>query len=268
MQTIKDLAAGGMGLLVVEQNLGVATSLAERQLVMVTGSIATETTAAELVDDPAAPAPLPRRRAAARRGLMDPRFTFGLWTVGTPAATRSAVPRGEPLDPADSVRKLAELGAWGVSLHDDDLVPWGTPRPSATGSWRASRRPSRRPASAWGWPRPTCSAPGLQGRRVHLERPRRPARAIAEGDALDRPRRRAGRGGVRLLGRPRGDRGAARQGPARRARAVPGGDRRARRLRGRAGLRAALRDRAEAERAARGHVPADHRARPRTSSAR
>jgi branched-chain amino acid transport system ATP-binding protein len=54
VQTIKDLAAGGMGLLVVEQNLGVATSLAERQLVMITGSIATETTAAELVNDPVA----------------------------------------------------------------------------------------------------------------------------------------------------------------------------------------------------------------------
>jgi branched-chain amino acid transport system ATP-binding protein len=54
VQTIKDLAAGGMGLLVVEQNLGVATSLAERQLVMVTGQIATETTAEELANDPAA----------------------------------------------------------------------------------------------------------------------------------------------------------------------------------------------------------------------
>ena len=54
LQTIKDLAAGGMGLLVVEQNLGVATSLAERQLVMMTGSIAVETTANELTNDPAA----------------------------------------------------------------------------------------------------------------------------------------------------------------------------------------------------------------------
>jgi branched-chain amino acid transport system ATP-binding protein len=54
IQTIKDLAAGGMGLLVVEQNLGVATSLADRQLVMVAGSIATETTATELLADPAA----------------------------------------------------------------------------------------------------------------------------------------------------------------------------------------------------------------------
>jgi branched-chain amino acid transport system ATP-binding protein len=54
LRTIKELAAGGMGLLVVEQNLGVATSLAERQLVMVTGSIAAETTAADLAGDPAA----------------------------------------------------------------------------------------------------------------------------------------------------------------------------------------------------------------------
>ena len=54
VQTIKDLAAGGMGLLVVEQNLGVATSLAERQLVMMTGTIAAETTAEDLVNDPAA----------------------------------------------------------------------------------------------------------------------------------------------------------------------------------------------------------------------
>src|ERR687892_105295 len=54
IQTIKDLAAAGMGLLVVEQNLGVATSLADRQLVMVAGTIAAETTAADLLSDPEA----------------------------------------------------------------------------------------------------------------------------------------------------------------------------------------------------------------------
>jgi branched-chain amino acid transport system ATP-binding protein len=54
IQTIKDLAAGGMGLLVVEQNLGVATTLATRQLVMVAGTIATETTADALLEDPEA----------------------------------------------------------------------------------------------------------------------------------------------------------------------------------------------------------------------
>jgi branched-chain amino acid transport system ATP-binding protein len=54
IETLKDLANEGMGLLVVEQNLGVATSLAERQLIMVTGVIAAETTAEALVADPAA----------------------------------------------------------------------------------------------------------------------------------------------------------------------------------------------------------------------
>jgi branched-chain amino acid transport system ATP-binding protein len=54
IDTIKDLASAGMGLFVVEQNLGVATSLAERQLVMVAGSIAAETTSAELLADPEA----------------------------------------------------------------------------------------------------------------------------------------------------------------------------------------------------------------------
>src|ERR687898_3524009 len=54
------------------------------------------------------------------------RFTFGLWTVGNPGRDPFGGPTREPLDPADSVRRLAELGAWGVSLHDDDLVPWDT----------------------------------------------------------------------------------------------------------------------------------------------
>jgi branched-chain amino acid transport system ATP-binding protein len=49
IDTIRKLAAHGVGLLVVEQNLGVATALADRQLVMVAGRIATETTAKELI---------------------------------------------------------------------------------------------------------------------------------------------------------------------------------------------------------------------------
>ncbi len=52
VETIRGLAAEGTALLVVEQKLGVATALAERQLVMVGGQIAAETTAAELEDDP------------------------------------------------------------------------------------------------------------------------------------------------------------------------------------------------------------------------
>ena len=49
IDTIRKLAAQGVGLLVVEQNLGVATALADRQLVMVAGRIAAETTAEALI---------------------------------------------------------------------------------------------------------------------------------------------------------------------------------------------------------------------------
>jgi xylose isomerase len=52
-------------------------------------------------------------------------FTFGLWTVGN----RGRDPFGEAvrptLDPVESVHRLAELGAYGVNFHDDDLVPFG-----------------------------------------------------------------------------------------------------------------------------------------------
>ena len=54
------------------------------------------------------------------------RFTFGLWTVGNPGRDPFGEPTRAPLDPVESVHRLAELGAWGVSLHDNDLVPWGT----------------------------------------------------------------------------------------------------------------------------------------------
>src|SRR3954454_24780720 len=62
----------------------------------------------------------------ALRPRPEHRFTFGLWTVGNPGRDPFGRETREPLDPVDSVRKLAELGAWGVSLHDDDLVPWGS----------------------------------------------------------------------------------------------------------------------------------------------
>ena len=51
IETCKTLVEAGMAILLVEQNLGVATSIAERQLVMVSGRIAAETTASALVDD-------------------------------------------------------------------------------------------------------------------------------------------------------------------------------------------------------------------------
>ncbi len=55
------------------------------------------------------------------------RFTFGLWTIGNPGRDPFGEPTRAPLDPTYSVAKLAELGAYGVNLHDHDLVPDGTP---------------------------------------------------------------------------------------------------------------------------------------------
>jgi xylose isomerase len=52
------------------------------------------------------------------------RFTFGLWTVGNPGRDPFGLPTRAPLDPVETVHRLADLGAWGVSLHDEDLVPW------------------------------------------------------------------------------------------------------------------------------------------------
>lgn len=56
------------------------------------------------------------------------KFSFGLWTVGN--AGRD--PFGEPVravqEPNYLVRKLAECGAYGVNLHDNDLVPFGASR--------------------------------------------------------------------------------------------------------------------------------------------
>src|SRR5262245_60230660 len=52
-------------------------------------------------------------------------FTFGLWTVGNPGRDPFGEPVRPPLSPVAIVRKLAELGAYGVNLHDNDLVPAG-----------------------------------------------------------------------------------------------------------------------------------------------
>ena len=55
------------------------------------------------------------------------KFAFGMWTIGNLGrdpfgeATRPAIPSG------DFVRGLADIGAWGVSFHDDDLMTFGAP---------------------------------------------------------------------------------------------------------------------------------------------
>ncbi len=53
------------------------------------------------------------------------RFSFGLWTVGNTGRDPFGEAVRAPLAPTYTVRKLAECGAWGVNLHDNDLVPFG-----------------------------------------------------------------------------------------------------------------------------------------------
>jgi len=54
---------------------------------------------------------------------MEDKFTFGLWTVGNIGRDPFGGPVRPPLDPVDLVYLLAEVGAYGVNLHDNDLVP-------------------------------------------------------------------------------------------------------------------------------------------------
>ncbi|MFZ4720665.1 MAG: xylose isomerase [Ilumatobacteraceae bacterium] len=54
------------------------------------------------------------------------KFTFGLWTVGWQARDPFGDATRDALDPVESVHRLAELGAYGVTFHDDDVVPFGS----------------------------------------------------------------------------------------------------------------------------------------------
>jgi xylose isomerase len=51
------------------------------------------------------------------------KFSFGLWTVGNPGADQFGPRVRSRRSPAQLVELLAEVGAWGVNLHDNDLVP-------------------------------------------------------------------------------------------------------------------------------------------------
>ncbi|MEV4428797.1 xylose isomerase [Streptomyces sp. NPDC049602] len=55
------------------------------------------------------------------------RFTFGLWTVGWQGRDPFGEATRPALDPVESVERLAALGAYGITFHDDDLIPFGSP---------------------------------------------------------------------------------------------------------------------------------------------
>jgi xylose isomerase len=51
------------------------------------------------------------------------KFTFGLWTVGNIGRDPFGEQVRKPLSPAELVHLLAEVGAYGVNFHDNDLIP-------------------------------------------------------------------------------------------------------------------------------------------------
>jgi len=61
-----------------------------------------------------------------RTPTPDDKFSFGLWTVGWTAADPFGSATRPVLAPWDYARGLADLGAWGITFHDDDVVPFGT----------------------------------------------------------------------------------------------------------------------------------------------
>jgi xylose isomerase len=54
------------------------------------------------------------------------KFTFGLWTVGWQARDPFGDATRDALDPVESVHRLADLGAYGVTFHDNDVFPFGS----------------------------------------------------------------------------------------------------------------------------------------------
>jgi xylose isomerase len=54
------------------------------------------------------------------------KFTFGLWTIGYNGADPFGGPTRPHLDTVHAVERLAELGAYGLTFHDDDLFAFGS----------------------------------------------------------------------------------------------------------------------------------------------
>src|ERR1700730_16902367 len=99
------------------------------------------------------------------------KFSFGLWTV----SNRGRDPFGDavrpPLPPVDAVKLLAEAGAWGVNLHDNDLVP-------------IDATPAERDRRAHGYGKSLLRS-RLSGWSVHFERPARACFCRSENHARD-----------------------------------------------------------------------------------
>jgi xylose isomerase len=67
-------------------------------------------------------------------------FSFGLWTVGWEGVDVFGGAVRPPLDPAEAVHRLSDLGAYGITFHDNDVVPFG----ATAAEQRARLQPFRR----------------------------------------------------------------------------------------------------------------------------
>jgi xylose isomerase len=56
----------------------------------------------------------------------DDHFSFGLWTVSWGGKDLFGEATRPPMDPVVAVHRLASLGAWGITFHDDDLIAFGS----------------------------------------------------------------------------------------------------------------------------------------------
>ena len=56
----------------------------------------------------------------------DDKFSFGLWTIGYNGADPFGGPTRAPLDVVEAVHRLNDLGAYGLTFHDDDLFAFGS----------------------------------------------------------------------------------------------------------------------------------------------
>ncbi|WGT47333.1 xylose isomerase [Tessaracoccus lacteus] len=68
-----------------------------------------------------------------RKPTPEDKFSFGLWTVGWTGTDPFGTSTRPALDPWEYSDKLAELGAWGITFHDNDVYPFDAPVDVAKG---------------------------------------------------------------------------------------------------------------------------------------